>query len=312
MRPRGLLPASGLLLVAACTGLVVGCTGGEDRTRPGDGDGAPVGGDTADRVDTAGAGNPGSGAPAEGGAVCLRGGPFAREGVLGTGSAAAGDARRIGELRWQAHEGCERFVVDLTAGDGSPANSAGELRAELLRELGVVRLSLRNVREVDPDATEASFRGPLADAAYAVRSPDGRRIYVDLHLAQPAEAAATVLEDPARVVVDLRAGGGTLPPPPAAGTRVVVLEPRPGRASYPLTVTGYARTFEANVVVRLEQGGRDVEEAFTTATAWVDAWGHYSLTIDHGPTGPVRLHVGEYSARDGSWEGVTVDLEMGS
>jgi hypothetical protein len=90
----------------------------------------------------------------------------------------------------------------------------------------------------------------------------------------------------------------------------VVLEPRPGPASYPLTITGYARTFEANVVARLEQGGEEVLETFTTATAWVDAWGHFSFTIDDGPTGPVRLHVGEYEARDGAWEGVVVELRM--
>jgi hypothetical protein len=135
-------------------------------------------------------------------------------------------------------------------------------------------------------------------------------VYVDVHLADAAEAHVSLLREPARVVVDLRPGGGALPPPPARDARVVVLEPRGGPASYPLTVTGYSRTFEANVVARLEQGGEEVFETFTTATAWVDAWGHYSLSIPRGPAGPVTLHVGEYSARDGSWEGVAVELEM--
>jgi hypothetical protein len=49
---------------------------------------------------------------------------------------------------------------------------------------------------------------------------------------------------------------------------------------------------------------------FTTATAWVDAWGHYSLVIPEGPTGPVVLHVGEHSARDGTWEGVAIRLQL--
>jgi hypothetical protein len=89
-----------------------------------------------------------------------------------------------------------------------------------------------------------------------------------------------------------------------------VLEPRPGAASYPLTITGYARTFEANVVARLEEDGEDVHVAFTTATAWADAWGHFSLTIHAGPTGPIRLHVGEYSAKDGTWEGAVVELRV--
>jgi hypothetical protein len=98
--------------------------------------------------------------------------------------------------------------------------------------------------------------------------------------------------------------------PAPRGDRVVVLEPRPGAASYPLAVTGYARTFEANVVVRLEQDGQEVYDDFTTATAWADAWGYFSFTIDQGPSGPVVLHVGEHSARDGTWEGVAIELEM--
>jgi hypothetical protein len=88
------------------------------------------------------------------------------------------------------------------------------------------------------------------------------------------------------------------------------VEPRPGAATYPLTVTGYARTFEANVVARLEREGEEVVETFTTATAWVDAWGQFSLTIAEGPTGPVVLHVGERSARDGTWQGAAVELNM--
>lgn len=242
--------------------------------------------------------------------VCLEGGSFLADGPLPLDPRSDGDAARVGELRWEGHEGCERFVIDLMGEEGSPAAAAGDVRARLLRRLGVVRIDLREVESVDPQATDARFDGPLARAAYAVWSPEGRWTYVDLHLADAAEARVLLLADPARVVVDLRPGGGGLPAPAASGQRVVVLEPRPGPASYPLTVSGYARTFEANVVARLERSGERVHEDFTTATAWVDAWGHYSITIPDGPPGPVRLHVGEHSARDGTWEGVAVDLEM--
>src|SRR5690606_30879585 len=138
---------------------------------------------------------------------------------------------------------------------------------------------------------------------WAVFSPEGRWTFVDVHLAAAAEAAVTTLDSPARIVIDLRPGGPALPAPATRSTRVVVLRPRPGDATYPLTVTGYARTFEANVVVRLEYEGQDVHDDFTTATAWIDAWGHFSFTIPSGPTGEVTLHVGEHSARDGAWEG---------
>jgi hypothetical protein len=268
---------------------LVGCPGPADDARPAPPVGEPAGGDLP---------------------VCLLGEPFVADGVIPLGPPAAGDADRVQALRWERHDGCERLVIDLSGENGMAASAPGPVEVEVIRELGVVRVSLPGVRSVEPDATDARFAAGLARAAYAVWSPDGRWTYVDLHLADEAEAFATLLDDPARVVVDLRPGGGALPAPPAADGRVVVLEPRPGAASYPLTITGYARTFEANVVARLEEDGEDVHVAFTTATAWADAWGHFSLTIHAGPTGPIRLHVGEYSAKDGTWEGAVVELRM--
>jgi hypothetical protein len=243
-------------------------------------------------------------------AVCREGEPFVAAGVLPVEAAGPGDARAVSALRWQAHEGCERLVIDLVAEDGTPAAGTGLVEAEVLPELGVVRVVLRGVERVAPDATDATYEGPLARAAYVVWAPEGRWTWVDVHLGDAAEAHVNALAEPARVVVDLRPGGGAVPPRPASATRVVVLGPRPGANSYPLTVTGYARHFEANVVVRIEQGGEEILETFTTATAWVDAWGYYSLVVEEGPSGPIRLHVGEYSARDGEWEGVALELEM--
>jgi hypothetical protein len=243
--------------------------------------------------------------------VCLRGVPFVAEGTIqvrGTGD--EGDADSVSGLRWEAYEGCERFVIDLEGEGDAAAARAGRVEARVLRDLGVVRISLPDVQYVAPDATDARFGGSLARAAYVMWADEGRWIDVDVHLADAAEAHVAVLEDPARVVVDLRPGGGAVPEPPAEDSRVVVLDPRPGAVSYPLTVTGYARTFEANVVARLERGGEEVATDFTTATAWADAWGHFTITFREGPSGSVVLHVGEHSARDGTWEGVEVELEM--
>lgn len=257
------------------------------------------------------------GAPSGDAAVCLQGGPFVARGGIEVGSRgwsvadeAGSVASRVGGLRWHRYDGCERFVIDLVDGEGDAAAGAGSVTAEVLRDLGVVRVTLRDVEGADPDATDATFTGPLARAVYAVASPEGQWVYVDVHLGAAAEAAVVSLRDPARVVVDLRPGGERVPGPAPTENRVVVLTPRPGAATYPLEVTGYARTFESNVVVRLERDGQDVYDDFTTATAWVDAWGHYSFTIPGGPAARVVLHVGEHSARDGTWEGVAVPLDM--
>jgi hypothetical protein len=58
-------------------------------------------------------------------AVCLRGEPFVADGDVPVDAATPGDADRIAALRWESHDGCERFVIDLVAEDGSPAGSAG-------------------------------------------------------------------------------------------------------------------------------------------------------------------------------------------
>jgi hypothetical protein len=243
-------------------------------------------------------------------AVCLRGEPFVADGALRVAGAAPGPAREVSRLRWEAHDGCERFVIDLADADGSPAAAAGSVAVELIRDLGVIRVTLRDVEQVNADATDTRPDGTLIRAAHVVRSPEGGHMFVDLHLGQPAEAHALLLQDPARVVIDVRPGGAPLPERTPASPRVVVLEPRAGTASYPLRVSGYARTFEANVVARIEKAGAEPVETFTTSTGWVDAWGYYSLVIDAGPTGSIVLHVGEYSARDGTWEGVRVPLQI--
>jgi hypothetical protein len=249
-----------------------------------------------------------TGTPTDEVASCLQAAAYVDDGPIAVNGTAEGNADRVLDLRWAAHEGCERFVIDLVDEDGNAASGAGRVEAALLRDLGLVRVELLDVEWVEPDASDAEFEGPLATRAFSVWSPDGRWTFVDLHLGEAAEAAVTLLDD--RVVVDLVPGGTALPAPAVHEGLVVVLEPRGGTSTYPLTVFGYSRTFEANVVVRLEQDGDAVFEEPTTATSWVDAWGYYSLTIDDGPSGAVTLHVGEHSARDGEWQGVAIDLEM--
>ncbi|HUF28478.1 MAG TPA: hypothetical protein VMM18_15985, partial [Gemmatimonadaceae bacterium] len=102
--------------------------------------------------------------PAEDVAVCLEGQPFVAEGTVPLESGATGDAERIRRIRWEAHDGCERLVIDLVAAGDAPATSAGPVSAEVLRDLGVVRISLVNVRYVDTGATEARPGSALARA----------------------------------------------------------------------------------------------------------------------------------------------------
>jgi hypothetical protein len=244
-------------------------------------------------------------------AVCLQAERFTADGTIDVPApSGATDAAAVRALRWEPHDGCERLVIDLGTAGGAAAAEPGVVRAEVLREFGIVRVTLPGIDRAETDATDAAFAGELAAAAYTVRAQDGANLFVDVHLAGAAEAHVGVLRVPARVVVDVRPGTAAPGARPLREQRVVVLRPQSGDASYPLEITGYARTFEANVVARLEHDGTDVAEQFTTAASWLEAWGHFTIVIDEGPAGAVTLHVGEYSAKDGTWEGARVLLRI--
>ncbi|MEP7028462.1 MAG: hypothetical protein ABI960_07695, partial [Candidatus Eisenbacteria bacterium] len=142
-------------------------------------------------------------------------------------------------------EGCERVSLALLAGEASVA-SAPALAGRVLRSYGIVRLDLpAGVTAVG--AADTSFESGLVGAAFVVHGRDGR-FSLDLHLAAPALVRPVALAGPARLALDLAPGGGAVPAPAPRARNVVLLEPRAGRAAYPLTIRGYARTFESNVI----------------------------------------------------------------
>ncbi|HDH25230.1 MAG TPA: hypothetical protein ENH00_03420 [Actinobacteria bacterium] len=214
----------------------------------------------------------------------------------------SGDATRISGLNGVQDRECDRFIISLATDAGAPATSVGRTRVVFLRDLGVVRVFLPDV--TDTNITDGVFELPLIDRAYVVRSADGS-LYVDAHLGAAAMARTVVTESPAQIIVELDPGGPALPPVAARSDLVVVLTPREGRADYPLIVTGYSRTFEANVVVRLIKADVVAEERVTMATDYLSAWGEFTVTLETGPQGKLRLTVGDDADQD-----VTINLVL--
>jgi hypothetical protein len=247
-------------------------------------------------------------------AVCLSGDiDFVASGSVARLGSGVGDAEQLASIRWAAHPGCERVVVDLIAAGGAPAGSIGDAAVALLADHGIVRVSLPRA-VTTTGIVDTRFDGELAQRAFVVRLPDGS-LAVDVHLESsvPVQARAFTVDAPARIVVDLRptpAGGPGVVAPATIGDNVVVLLPSPGELVYPVTITGYTRTFEAGVVARLLADGATAAEAATTAADWIDAWGSFSITIADGPRGTVSLFVGEDSPRDGTPQGVTIPLVL--
>ncbi len=243
--------------------------------------------------------------------ACLAGDqPFTEDGALAAGllDGPDGDAARVTELRWFDHGTCGRFVVELATGGGAPATEPGGVRAELLRDLGIVRIGLAPLI-TSTAVADRLIDSPLIGRAYVVRAADGS-LFVDLHLAAAVVARASVTRSPAAIVVDLQPGGVDLAAGPVTSDLVVVTEPTGDRAEYPLSVRGYGRPFEATVILRVRKANRtELEEVGTTAD-YVETWGEFAFAVPSGPTGRVGLFVGEESARDGSEQGVTISLVM--
>lgn len=68
----------------------------------------------------------------------------------------------------------------------------------------------------------------------------------------------------------------------------------------PVTISGQACTFEANVVWKLLQGDTVVKEGFTTATSGCPDRGDWGITFENLEPGQYTIQTVEYSAEDGS------------
>ncbi len=245
--------------------------------------------------------------------ICLAGDlEFDSSGVVAAFGEDLHDAVQIASIRHESHEGCERLVVGFLTGDGAPAAILGPTATDFRPETGIVRITL-------PEAISASaivdttLDGAAIRQAFVVRTRDGN-LAIDIHLAPEATVAVRSegAQSPAQVIVDVKPDpdGIARLVTPAVADNIVVLSPGSGPITYPITVTGYARTFEATVVARLWGSEGIGAEQITTAADSLDVWGEFALTITDGPTGTVTLFVGEDSAQDGTEVGVRLGLEV--
>ena len=310
-------------LLAALAALAVGCSGSglvdryADGTKgggPREGEPAPVAAATADGVpeSTVGAGP----ATADEGIVeeaGVQAPPFVADPEAGGGSGYEADT--VLAVRYGAHERYERVVVDLGAGD-APAGTVPEWDLASPAGDGLLRLTLPSVSAtaVSDGKLGGAGEGALSKGFHVVRAPEGG-MFVDVYARGAFVYRVLELPDPARLVVDFRAtGGSSATPLPAEGGDTVLVEPRRGsRIGDPLTVSGYSRNFEAaNEITLTGAGGETLARRTVTGNDWSSTWGYFEATLDLPPfAGRATLKVGATSARDGSFEGVEVPVRGG-
>ena len=122
------------------------------------------------------------------------------------------------------------------------------------------------------------------------------------------------LQDPSRLVIDVAPNGPERYVLPATAANTVLITPRPGAAVHgSLTISGYSRHFEANNVFILQDGeGNEVARAVATSTDYIETWGYFSTVLEIPPlTGVGTLLVGEFSAQDGEFQGVSIPVQFG-
>ena len=212
-------------------------------------------------------------------------------------------------VRFGEHEGFERVVIDLGAGDEaawrvpqwSLSSPAGD---------GLLRVTLPSVDMTH--VSDGDLNGSTLEDFHVVRAPEGGML-VDILSNEAFTYRVLELRKPARLVVDFK------PSPdrslgvraPVEGANTVVTEPRPGyEVRGAITVSGYSRNFEGrNDITLTDSEGNIVARGTVESNDWSETWGYFETTLDAPEfSGTGTLKVGAASARDGSFEGVSIPV----
>lgn len=218
------------------------------------------------------------------------------------------DTGTLGLISWAADDGCERLTVEFETTEGAPATTPPTVVVDFLES----RQILRAWTDLDSTVvTDQLLETSLVDRLFVVRDLDGG-MFLDLHLKGPVRARAVVSNSPARLTLEIEPGAQPFVSTAFVTGNVVVITPGAGTeavAGAALDVTGYARTFEASVLVMATVGDRVVSETTTTAGDSRGTWGEFRTSI-RVPPGELSLFVGEESLTDGSGSGATINLTV--
>ena len=214
------------------------------------------------------------------------------------------DTGMIGLISWDLSPGCESFRIDFETTEGAPSTTAPSVIVEYLNTRQVIRVYL----DVDSTViTDQRVETELVDRLYIVRGLDGG-MFIDFHLAKPAEARARITNSPAQLTLQLQPGNLPFEGIAALSEHAVVIEPPDGSfGSLSVRISGYARTFEGNVLIIATAGDRVVAETNAVAADWAETWGEFKTRLDV-PSGETSIFVGESDPKDGSLSGVTIRM----
>ena len=239
-------------------------------------------------------------------AGCPENGEFTEGGHVNTIEQTSSDADTIGLITWTAEEACETFTISFETPEGAPATTPPSVSVGYIDEVPVIRMALDTSETV---ITDQLVETPMVERLYVVTALDGG-MFIDIHLAAPAQARITIVSSPAQLVLDLQPGIVDFPVSAALSDFTVVVTPADGSTlTGPVLVNGYGRTFESTVLLIATSGDQVVAEEFTTAADSARTWGEFRAEMIL-PPGNISLFVGDENQEDGGLEGVTISLTI--
>ncbi len=239
-------------------------------------------------------------------AGCPDEGEFVEDGTIASFEQDQSDSSVIGDISWTTDESCDTFTLSFITSEGAPATTPPTVTATFVEGAPVIRIAVDTDQTV---ITDQLIETALIDRLYVVKALDGG-MFVDLHLVGPTQARIQTERTPARVILDLQPGIVKYATAPAYSDLAVVVTPLDGEIlEGTLSVSGYTRTFESNVLIIATAGNEVVAETFTIAAGDLVTWGEFQTDIVL-PPGDLSLFVGDENAENGGLEGVTISLTV--
>jgi len=220
-----------------------------------------------------------------------RPGDYRADGPLGIVGGPDADAQQISSITLTRTGDCERFEVALSTAGGAPATSLPSAEVELIASAGVIRVKFDETVTASA-ITDSVLEGAFVERAFVVLAADGS-IYVDAHLSGVVAARTFLRQNPARIAVEMQTIDGEASGFPKVNESLVVTGPSERVVEYPIVVTGYARTADAQVVATVLQGTGTESEVIVTTADPAQLWGEFTITVDEGPGGDIVVRIGE-------------------
>lgn len=189
------------------------------------------------------------------------------------------DATRIAGVTWRTSGDCLSVTVTFSTDDGAPATTPPPLTARVLRSAGVLRIDTEATSSVVVDQL---LEEDLVERLFVPVDAEEFR-FVDLVLNEPVVARAQALTSPARLEIELQAGGPEEIGSPLVSSELVVIEPVSSADAEPiLDIAGYSTGQLETITMTVLRGETVLTELEVPLEPEPNLWKAFNVTLPVG------------------------------